>query len=98
MSSSITPTPWPWPLAIEQYDRTPELRAAECQALACLGTSHGFGGRTLETVLRGCAPAARVIAPLRDAMAALDGNVYWKERAMVALLRGCWWEQRAFWG
>ncbi len=96
--SSSNPAAWSWPLAVDQYDRAPELTAAERQALACLGTSHGFGGRTLETVLRSCAPAARLIAPLQDAMDALHGNEYWKERALIALLRGCWWEQRAFWG
>jgi integrase len=98
MTTSSVPTTWSWPLAVDQYDRSPALTVSEGQALACLGTAHGFGGRTLQMVLASCAPAARLITPLQDAMDVMDGNAYWKERALVALLRGCWWEQRAFWG
>ncbi len=98
MSTPATPDTWAWPLTLTAYDRSPALTAVERQALACLGQTHGFGGRTLATVLAACAPAERLLRPLRDAMQVIEGNPHWQELAIVALLRACLWEERAFWG
>src|SRR5579884_1910702 len=87
-----------WRLDLTQYDRTPTLSGAELDALAPLNAVHGWGGRTIAKILDSAGGAERLIRPLHDALALLEGNVYWKERALVALLRGCLWEQRAFWG
>jgi integrase len=98
MSALADPSSWSWPLDLTRYDRAPELTAVEREALACLGPSHGFGGRTLETVMLGCAPARRLVEPLQDALDALGGNPHWKRLALVGVLRACLWEKRAFWG
>jgi integrase len=85
-------------LDVSHYNRAPALTAQERRAFAPLGVAHGWGGRTTETILAELGGAARIVLPLRDAMNAIEGNPYWKERALVALLRGCLWEDSAFWG
>jgi len=83
---------------VSAYDRSPTLLPSELQALAPLHVAHGWGGRTIEAILSQLGAAERLVSPLRAAMAIIQGNPYWKDRALVALLRGCAWEERAFWG
>jgi hypothetical protein len=92
------PTPWASPIDLAVYDRVPTLSSNEMDALQCLGATQGFGGRTLASVMSGMVGAERIVRPLRDALAAAEGNPIWKERALVALLRACLREERVFWG
>lgn len=82
----------------DSYDRSPELTVAERQCMASLQAVHGWGGRTIATILDSLADADRLLRPLADALRALDGDAYWKERALVALLRACVQKDEAFWG
>ncbi len=84
-------------LELGHYDRAPELTAAERRALRPLRAAHGWGGRTVETILGNLDDAQRLVRPLADAMAAVHGDAYWKDRALIALLRGCEWEDTAYW-
>jgi integrase len=83
-------------IASRVYDREPELAAAELDGLGYVMTGHG--GTALEHVLakvRGC---ERLIRPLNDALDAASGDPWWKLRALLALLRGCAEQNRAYWG
>lgn len=84
-------------LELGQYDRAPALSEAERRALRPLRAAHGWGGRTVEKILGNLDDAQRLVRPLADAMAAAHGDAYWKDRALVALLRGCVWEDSAYW-
>ncbi|MDQ2961013.1 MAG: tyrosine-type recombinase/integrase, partial [Candidatus Dormibacteraeota bacterium] len=84
-------------LILDGYDRAPELTRAERRALRPLQTTHGWGGRTVGTILGSLRDAERLVRPLADAMAAVHGNAYWKDRALIALLRGCVWQDSAYW-
>lgn len=91
-------TPWASPIDLTIYDRAATLSSDEMDALQCLGATQGFGGRTLTSVMTGMVGAERIVRPLRDALAAAEGNPFWKERGLVALLRACLWEEKVFWG
>jgi integrase len=80
------------------YDRSPELTPAERHCMGLLQAAQGWGGRTIETILDGLTDADRLVRPLADALRAVEGNAYWKERALVALLRACVQKDQTFWG
>jgi integrase len=85
-------------LGVAGYDTSPCLTVAEREALSVLGTAHGWGGRTVQTILEQLGDAERLVHPLRDALTLTEGNPYWKDRALLALLRACLWEGQSFWG
>lgn len=101
MRTAVRPakgTGTPARLDVSGYNRSARLTSPERRALAPLDVAHGWGGRTIETIMGELAGAERLVLPLHDALNVTEGNPYWKERALVALLRGCLWEDRAYWG
>lgn len=84
-------------LDVSAYDRAFALAPAEHEVLRPL-LEHSWGGRSLETVLGELDVAKRLVRPIADALQAVGGDAFWKRRAMLALLRACVAEERAFWG
>ena len=96
-ASPRTPDGAPGRLGSEGYDTSSGLTAQEREALSALGVAHGWGGRTVEGILDQLTDAERLARPLRDALTLIEGNPYWKDRALLALLRACLWEGTSFW-
>jgi integrase len=84
-------------LNVTGYDRWPELAPSEREALWPL-LDHGPGARPLTTVFGRLHDAARLIQPLADALDLVDGDQFWKQRAMLALLQSCARQDQSFWG
>lgn len=90
---------WVSPLHHRPYDRSVQLTVAEQAMLGELAASRyrwGEGGRMAARTIQ--SKLARLITPLREAMALMDGRAPDKDQAVAALLRAGHREQRTFWG
>jgi integrase len=90
---------WGSSLQDRQYNRRNELTVEEKDALFNLVTSRyrwgdggAVGARMIQSTLH------RLVAPLREAMAAIDGKESYKDMAVAAILRACHREKCSFWG
>ncbi len=87
---------WQWPLDVTRYDRTTTLSEPELRALAC------FGGEPQDRADLSMPTdthlvLARLIAPLRDAVAVVEGEERMKIHSIRFLLSMCEREGRPFW-
>lgn len=87
------------PLQDPPYSRQGELTVEEQDVLHDLAASRyrwGEGGtveaKRIQSTLH------RLVTPLREAMAVMDGQESYKDMAVAAILRACHREERAFWG
>ena len=94
--------PWQWPAGAARYDTTPLLRSAELDAVAELGPGNLRRLARHDPAARGWQQIRRLLRPLDDATAALEGPLTpHRRRAMldataVALLR-CAGTSRSYW-
>ena len=85
---------WRSPVRREDYDSSAFLTPDEEKALAELLSSNRRWGK--EICLQN--KLERLMTPLRDALASVDGNECHKDMAVAALLRACGREKCSFWG
>src|SRR5260221_1219496 len=95
-TTASSTNPWVWPLDVMRYDRTPVLTKAEQEALA------PFGQRPRDrsvVVAEACQQGtlARLIDPLRDALAVTQGEERLKIHSLYLFLRMCARNGRPFW-
>jgi len=88
---------WRWPVDLAQYDRTPDLSTDERVALAPFLVAKR---QRMQTVLMAEAAGGleRLIRPLRDVYAGIDGSECLKHNGIYLLLRMCAREHQAYWG
>jgi integrase len=97
-----SPGPWQWPVDAARYDTAPLLRAAEQDAIIELGAGSLRRLARHDPSARGWQQIRRLLRPLDDATAALEGSLTsHRRRAMldataVALLR-CAETGRSYW-
>jgi len=90
-----------WCLAVkrDKYDHSVSLTENEKTALSELFSSrYRWGDQSKEGVIRLKSALHRLLVPLRDALASVDGDASSKDAAVAALLRACGREQSSFWG
>jgi len=78
--------------ALDRYDRAADLAVDEQAALAELVASRLAPAKSIQSRL------CRLVGPLREAMAVVDGSQRYKDVAVSTLLRTCQRENRAYWG
>jgi hypothetical protein len=61
---------WVWPVRLEDYDRAPELKASEAEALKIHASSLGAGVLPSE-VVEGCR-VPRLLKPIEDVCAHIE--------------------------
>ncbi len=94
--TSCTPPVWVWPVRLEDYDRDPEFKASEAEALKVHASSLGSGVLPSEVVERCRVP--RLLKPIEDVCAHIElQKKYWVNTKILMLgdmaARG-----RSFWG
>src|SRR5439155_9482852 len=88
---------WVWPLDVTQYNREPRFSMTEQRdLLTFLELEHFTQEAMLKTFTR-MAHLERLVRPLRDVFAVIEGGQANKDRAMGLLLRTCAREERIFW-
>ncbi|MFM0416024.1 MULTISPECIES: tyrosine-type recombinase/integrase [Paraburkholderia] len=88
---------WAWPLRIPAYDRGDALTAAEQRILI-----YGFSGamrteRKASVILNQLAGVGRLLTPINDALAVVDGEGGCGDRVKVILLHQCARQETSFW-
>jgi integrase len=90
---------WCPPVRREDYDSSAFLTPDEEKALAeLLLVRRRWGNKIGHEDIRLQNKLERLITPLRDALASVDGNECHKDMAVAAILRGCGREKYSFWG
>jgi integrase len=88
---------WVWPLDLTQYNRKPRFSMTKQRdLLAFLDLEHFTQEAMLKTFTR-VEHLERLVRPLRDVFAVIEGGQANKDRAMGLLLRTCAREERIFW-
>lgn len=91
------PKPWVWPLDLAQYNREPLFSIAEQRDLrSFLDLRHITQATMLDTFAR-VDHLERLIRPLRDVFAVIEGGQENRDRAIGLLLRTCAREEAIFW-
>ncbi len=94
--------PWRWPVDLARYDSAPLLRSAEQDAIIALGADNLRRLARHDPAARGWQQVRRLLRPLDDAAAALEGPLTSHRRravldaAAVVLLR-CAETGRSYW-
>jgi integrase len=91
------PSTWEWPIRLTDYDRTARLSALERRVLTktlipAVSTGHG-----IRTALGAARGIERLCRPLDDAVAVLDTNSRYDERAELMILKWCIRTGTTFW-
>jgi integrase len=86
-----------WPLDVTCYDREPTFSPEEQQALLLFLKMKHITQEDVLKILAGVTTLERMVRPLRDAFAVIEGGQENKDRAMGLLLRTCAREGRTFW-
>src|SRR5260221_14267735 len=81
-------TPWAWPLDVEIYDRTPALSPAEQKALAAFLFPRRDRAQVVSTASQQ-GKLTRLMQPLSDAFAVIEGDKPAKINSIHLLLRMC---------
>lgn len=90
---------WCPPVRRDKYSRSGLLSPEEERALAeLLSSRYRWGDQEEEGVIRLQSALSRLLTPLRDALAAVEGDASSKDQAAAALLRACGREKSSFWG
>ncbi len=87
---------WIWPLDLSRYDRTPLLTLSEQEALVAFTWLRHDRAVIVATAYQQ-GELARLMQPLRDALAAMEGEERLKVYSTHLLLRMCARENRPFW-
>jgi integrase len=85
---------WRSPVRREDYDSSASLTLKEEKVLAELLSSNRRWGNDIRLQNE----LGRLITPLRDALASVDGNECHKDMAVATLLMACGRERQSFWG
>src|SRR5712691_9197794 len=89
-------TPWAWPLDVEIYDRTPVLSPSEQEALAAFLLPRRDRAQVVSTASQQ-GKLTRLMQPLSDVFAVIEGDKPAKINSIHLLLRMCAREERPFW-
>jgi hypothetical protein len=92
------PAPWSPPVDLARYDRTPTLSAAERVALARVTAWDAVPPRDAHALRAPYRALARLVGPLREALAATGFAPTTPPTAVRAVLREMQRRQRAYWG
>ncbi len=85
-----------WPLDLSRYDRTPTLSTEERQALAAFAVPRQDRAAVIATAERQ-GKLERLLLPVRDALAVLEGDALLKTYSLHLLLRMCAREGQTWW-
>lgn len=88
---------WTWPIQITDYDRRNELTAAERKMLTRELPRAMASERTVKVVLGRLSGLERLIAPIDDALAVIDGKHIYDDRVKLMLLRHCAARETSLW-
>jgi integrase len=89
---------WVWPVRIADYDRSISLTVAEQRTLA-REVSEAMGStRNARAAPGHLAGLQRLVTPINDALAVVDGKCGCSDRVRLILLDHCARQNRAFWG
>jgi len=89
-------TPWAWPLDFEIYDRTPALTPSEHEALALFLLPQRDRAQIVSRALEQ-GKLTRLMQPLSDVFAVIEGGKEAKINSIHLLLRTCAREGHPFW-
>ncbi len=90
------PSRWIWPIDVSRYDRTPELIEAERDALTFFTRTHQDRAIVVARAEQQ-GQLARLIRPLRDALAVMESEERLKINTLHLYLRMCARDGRPFW-
>lgn len=92
------PGSWTSPIDVSVYDRDKILTSQERAALGPLVTRH-WGGKSVAHIIDGVAESGgeRLVRPLSETLAVIDGDQDWKNRTLLRLLRLCLVTDSSFW-
>ncbi|MGZ3645785.1 MAG: hypothetical protein ACXVCM_18260 [Ktedonobacteraceae bacterium] len=95
---SVLPTrQWEWPIDVTCYDQTPTLSREEQEALTCF-VQKPRDRAVVVAIAEQQGTLARLIQPLRDAFAVMEGGEErLKTYSIFLLLRVCAYDNRPFW-
>lgn len=94
-----TRSDWCPPVRSDEYSRSALLSPEEERVLAeLLSSRYRWGNQAEEGGIRLQSALRRLLMPLRDALAAVEGDASSKDAAVAALLRACGREKSSFWG
>ncbi|MFZ5898320.1 MAG: tyrosine-type recombinase/integrase [Bacillota bacterium] len=94
-----TRSDWCPPVRTDEYYRSALLSLEEERAIAeLLSSRYRWGDQAEEGGIRLRSALRRLLTPLRDALAAVEGDASSKDQAVAALLRACGREKSSFWG
>jgi hypothetical protein len=89
-------TPWAWPLDVAIYDRTPALSSEEQEALAVFLLPRRNLAQMVSTASQQ-GKLTRLMQPLSDVFAVIEGDKEAKINSIHLLLRMCAREGQPFW-
>ncbi len=89
-------TPWTWPLDLEIYDRTPALSPSEHEELAAFLLLRRDRAQVVSTASQQ-GKLTRLMQPLSDVFAVIEGEKQAKINSIHLLLRMCAREKQPFW-
>jgi integrase len=88
---------WLWPMRIADYDRSSSLTAAEHELLTCKLSGDLRTERGVRTMLGQLAGLERLLTPINDALAVIDGRRDCGDHVRLILLQGCAERRTTFW-
>lgn len=80
---------WTWPIEVTSYDRRNQLTATERKMLTRELPRAMASERTVKAVLARLSGLERLLAPIADALAVIDGKHLYNDRVRLMLLRHC---------
>ena len=92
----VPTTPWSWPLDVEIYDRAPALSSQEKEALTAFLLPRRHLAQMVSTVSQQ-GKLVRLMQPLSDVFAAIEGDEQAKIESTHLLLRMCARAGQPFW-
>ncbi|CAJ0783680.1 hypothetical protein [Ralstonia chuxiongensis] len=100
--AAFTPTvastaPWAWPIDITNYDRRSRLTATEQKVLAQDLPRAVASERTIGAMLGSLSRLDRLLVPINDALASVDGTHLYDDRVRLMLLQHCAARHQSFW-
>src|SRR6266699_473564 len=96
---AVVPLPkkWIWPLDVTRYNREPLFSMLEQQELRSFLDLKHFTQEAMRKTFTRMHHLERLVRPLRDVFAIIEGGQANKDRAMGLLLRTCAREERIVW-
>ncbi|MFM0030729.1 tyrosine-type recombinase/integrase [Paraburkholderia madseniana] len=88
---------WTWPIEITNYDRRSRLTATEQRVLTRDLPLAVANERTIGAMLGRLSRLDRLLAPIDDALAAIDGTHLYDDRVRLMLLQHCAVRHQSFW-